>query len=104
MRGVKGDEAMSKRKIAALTAALLCLLLLVGQVAAMGSDDYAVNWDVIGGGGEPIASTNFALNATVGQGAIGLKSSASHGLCTGYWCGAAVEAKVFVPLVLRDHS
>jgi hypothetical protein len=92
---------MSKRKITALTAALLCILLLVGTAAAMGSDHYAINWDVMGGGGEPINSASYAINATIGQGAIGFKSSANYGLCGGYWCGG-VECRVFLPLVLRD--
>lgn len=100
---------MSKRTIPAALVALVCILLLVvGPATAMESANYAINWDVMDGGGEPIASTHlsthFALNGTIGQGVIGLKSSTNYGLCSGYWCGAAVEYAVYLPLVLRNFS
>ena len=102
---------MNKRTIPATLAVLVCILLLVlsaaaglvGPVTAMESTNYAIKWDVMGGGGAPIASTNFALNSTIGQGVIGLKSSTSYGLCSGYWCGG-VEYQIFLPLVLRNYS
>lgn len=94
---------MNKRTIPATLAVLVCILLMVGPATAMESTNYAIKWDVMGGGGAPIASTNFALNGTIGQGVIGLKSSTNYGLCSGYWC-SEVEYQIFLPLVLRNYS
>jgi len=94
---------MNKLRAIVLGTALLCILLLVGPVTAMESAHYAINWDVMGGGGEPIASTHFALNSTIGQGAIGPKSNTHYCLCSGYWCGV-IKYRVFLPLVLRNYS
>jgi hypothetical protein len=85
-----------------LAVLLAVFLLLVGPATAMESDNFAINWDVMGGGGEPIASDNFALNGTIGQGVIGLKSSTNYSLCSGYWCGAVLEYAIYLPLVLRN--
>ena len=50
---------MSKRKIAALSAILLCSLLLAGSVLAMSSADYRLDWftPLTGNGGGPAGST-----------------------------------------------
>ena len=45
------------------------------------------------------SSTNYADNLTVGQSA-----STNYGGCLGYWCGADVEHKIYLPLVLRNYS
>ena len=94
---------MNKPSAVVLLIALLCGLLLVGPVTAMDSANFAIDWDVMGGGGEPVASANFALDATIGQGVIGPMSSANYDICSGYWC-AGVEYKIFLPLVMKNHS
>ncbi len=92
---------MNKWKMIALTIVLLCGLLLVGAVMAMESDNYAINWDVVGSGGETSTSTSFALAGTIGQGVVGSQSSASYGLCSGYWCSGEAAYSIYLPLVLR---
>jgi hypothetical protein len=94
--------AMNKWKVFTLTTVLLCGLLLAGAVLAMESDNYAINWDVIGSGGEPSTSASFALNGTIGQGTVGSLSSDSYGLCGGYWCGGEIAHNIYLPLVLRN--
>jgi hypothetical protein len=102
--------AMNKWKVVTLTIVLLCGLLLVlsiaeglvGAVLAMESDNYAINWDVIGSGGEPSTSASFALNGTIGQGVVGSSSGDSYGLCGGYWCGGEIAYNIYLPLVLRN--
>lgn len=81
---------MKKRKIMALAVALLCFLL-AGMAWAMASADYAINWDVIGGGGGPSSSASYAVNDTVGQAASGTSASANYAVKDGYWAGI-VEA------------
>lgn len=44
-----------------------------------------IPWYVIGSGGGLGTSTNYSLNGTVGQVAVGYGSSASYGINHGYW-------------------
>ena len=95
---------MNKRKVMVLSVALLCGLLLAGLVRAMSLASYAINWDVIGGGGGPISSASYALNSTIGQAVVGVATDANDELCSGFWCGAAAEYSIYLPLVLRNFS
>jgi hypothetical protein len=83
---------MSKRNAFVLSTVLLCGLLVAGVAWAMFSASYAINWDVIGGGGGPMNSPSHALNGTVGQAAIGTSSSTSYELGAGYWYGMVAAA------------
>jgi hypothetical protein len=68
-------------------------------------DNYRLDWFTpLTGSGGPASSANYAVNLTVGQSAIGASSSTNYGSCLGYWCGAAVEYRIFLPLVLRNFS
>ena len=92
-------------KRTALLLTLAVLLLLAGRALAMSSDHYRLDWFVplTGGGGGPASSTNYAVNFTVGQSAIGTSSN-TYRACLGYWCGAAAaQYRVYLPLVLRNH-
>lgn len=87
---------MNRQKFA-LLAALLCSLLLAGVSLAMSSASYAINWNVIGGGGGHVTAGSYALNATLGQAVVGTSGSASRGLCAGFWCGVAIETPALTP-------
>jgi len=96
---------MRKRKITAFSLAvgLLALTILAAQVMAMSSAHYKLDWFVpLTGSGGSASSTHYAVNFTVGQSAIGSASSTGYGACLGFWCGAAVEYKIYLPLVLRN--
>jgi hypothetical protein len=95
---------MNKRTISALAAALVFSLLLVGLVAAMSSTNYAIDWDVMGGGGGPINSTSYSMNSTIGQGVIGSKSSTSYQLDSGYWPGGIIEYLIHLPIILKNFT
>ena len=97
---------MHKTRIAALVATLLCGLVLVSVVLAggMSSGNYGVPWDARYGGGGLTSSDNYAINGTVGQGAIGWTESDNYGVGAGYWYGAVVEYRIYLPLVLRNYS
>jgi hypothetical protein len=100
---------MSKRKITVLGAALLCSLLLVlsvveglaGVVLANGTP--AIDWHVIGSGGGHAEASTYGLDGTIGQAVVGTASDTGSELCSGFWCGAAVEYKIYLPLVLRNY-
>ncbi len=93
-------------KRTAMLLALLGTLLLAGVALAMSSTNYRLDWftPLTGGGGGAASSTNYAINFTVGQSATGASSSTNYGSCLGYWCGADVEYKIYLPLVLRNFS
>ena len=93
-------------KRTAILLALAALLLLTGSVLAMESDNYRLDWftPLTGGGGGPASSTNYAVNLTVGQSAIGTSDGTDYKGCLGYWCGTAMEHRVYLPLVLRNFS
>ncbi len=91
-------------KRTAVLLALVILLLLAGHTLAMSSTNYRLDWFVplTGGGGGPVSSTHYAVNFTVGQSVIGSFSGTNYSGCLGYWCGAAGQYRVYLPLVLRN--
>lgn len=100
---------MNKQKTIILLVALLCILL-AGQVLAMESANYQLNWftPLTSNGGGPASSTNYATNLTIGQSAIGASSGTNYDGCLGYWCSGAASGsgghKIYLPLVLRNFS
>jgi len=69
---------------------------------AMDSAHFGLNWDVIGAGGNTIASTHFRVVSTMGQPAIGNISSAHFAAHTGYWQNLSTVYRIYLPLVMRD--
>ena len=92
---------MRKGKTTALVAACLIGLLLTGVVVANGLP--AIDWDVIGGGGGHAEAGIYTLDNTIGQAVVGTASGGGSELCSGFWCGTAVEYLIHLPLVLRNH-
>ena len=97
---------MSKRTLIVIAGALLCGLLLAGVALAMDSDHYRLDWftPLTSGGGGPATSDHYAVNITVGQSVVGTSDGTDYNACLGYWCGTAVEHRVYLPLVLRNYS
>ena len=96
---------MTRARIVLAGLVALSVLLLTTVVWAGSSDNYAIDWSVMSGGGAPAASgsRNVALNGSLGQSAIGTSESAHYSLGAGYWCGtAAGERRIYLPLVLRS--
>ncbi|MBD3299410.1 MAG: hypothetical protein GF341_12190 [candidate division Zixibacteria bacterium] len=50
--------------------------------------NYEIPWSSINGGGAPSSSTNYSVNASVGQSAIGFATSTNYEAGIGYWYGA----------------
>jgi PKD repeat protein len=60
----------------------------------MGSLNYDLSWNVIGGGGGFISSPSYSMGSTVGQ-ITGLSTSTSYKIQSGFWvmdddCGSGV--------------
>jgi hypothetical protein len=94
---------MNKQTVIALVAGLLCSLLLANGVLAMFSTNYHLDWftPLTSGGGGAASSTNYAVNLTIGQAAIGGLSSANYGVGLGYWYGIAPQFHVYLPIVVK---
>lgn len=95
---------MTKRTLRVIAGGILCTLLVTGVVLAMSSTNYRLDWYVplTSGGGGLASSAHYTVDFTVGQSAIGTSASSNYGSCLGYWCGAAVAYRIYLPLVLRD--
>jgi hypothetical protein len=95
---------VNEQKTIALLVVLLCVLL-TGSALAMSSTNYRLDWytPLTGGGGGAASSTNYAINLTIGQAAIGESSSANYTAGLGYWYGYGVEQQfqVYLPVVLK---
>ncbi len=63
---------------------LLGLLCLIGTASAMGSLNFDLSWNVIGGGGGALTSPSYTMGSTVGQ-ITGLSTSTSYKLQSGFW-------------------
>jgi hypothetical protein len=90
------------RKKVVMLMLLLTILLLTSLVLASGS--YSINWWVIGGGGGRAENGNYSLDFTIGQPVVGVATDTGYELCSGFWCGAVVEYKIYLPIVLKNYS
>ncbi len=95
---------MTKGTLRVVVGGVLCTLLVTGVVLAMSSTNYRLDWYIplTGGGGGPASSANYAADFSVGQSVVGAGQSDSYAVCLGYWCGAAVEYRIYLPLVIRN--
>jgi hypothetical protein len=68
---------------------ILVIFLIIFALALIAwADDKSgeeINWQVLSGGGGDGTSTNYQLNGTVAQTAVGAGTSANYGLSHGYW-------------------
>jgi hypothetical protein len=93
-----------KKHAAVLILSLLGVVLVTGAGLAGSSVDFGIPWDVVAGGGNRMASANYAIESTVSQTSIGPSSSTSFQMEAGYWYG--IEAALpgydlFLPIVMR---
>jgi hypothetical protein len=92
---------MMKQK--AILLAVVVSLVLAGSALAMSSTNYKLDWftPLTSGGGGAASSTNYAVNLTIGQAAIGGSSSANYTAGLGYWYGVEQQFRVYLPIVLK---
>lgn len=97
---------MKKRILFIVAGLLIGSLVVTGAALAMDSANYRLDWftPLTGSGGGTARSANYAVNLTVGQTVVGGSDSVGYAACLGYWCGAAVEYRIYLPLVLRNAS
>jgi hypothetical protein len=97
---------MNKKVISALGLTLALILLGAGVAWAGTSTNYAIDWQVVNGGGQAATANNITLQGSIGQPLIG-DAEASGGtvsLAAGYWEQAtAVESTttIYLPIVVK---
>lgn len=85
-------------------ALLFLLVLLPAVVLSQSGGGYDLSWSTIDGGGYTFsAGGDYTLGGTIGQPDAGVLSGGGYTLGSGFWGGAAVEYKIYLPLVLRNH-
>ena len=101
---------MMKSRIALVCLAALLVFLIAGGAWAGSSANFAVVWQVLGGGGAPAesASGSVDLNGTLGQSVIGPSSSSTASLEAGYWYGIGKDFNwaslpIYLPVVIQNH-
>ena len=91
-----------KRQSVLLIVIVLFALGTAAVARAGFSANYATPAQVLASGGQSATSANYAIVSTAGQPAIGLGSSLSYSLCSGFWCQVqSALARLFLPLVKR---
>ncbi len=80
---------------------LIAALLFVTTAQAMISTNYKMDWFVpLSGGGGHASSTNYAVDITVGQTAVGAASSPNYNAGLGFWT-AVWEWIIHLPLIIK---
>ena len=102
--GEERTESRGWMRDGLIVALVGCLLLgLVVPVLAQVSSNYDLSWHAIaGGGGRMESAGGHAMLGTGGQSLVGPMESGGHALCGGFWCGAAAQYRVYLPLVVHN--
>jgi len=92
-----------KRRALQLLAGAVVLLLIGSSVLAQSGGGYDLTWNTVDGGGYTFSTGgNYSLGGTVGQPDAGVLTGGSYTLVGGFWGGAGVQCKLYLPLVLRN--
>ena len=78
---------VEKALFALATLLLLACLPLAGLVLAQTSTNFDQSWHVLSGAGAPASSTNFAVDGSLSQLAIGVVEGSNYKVESGYWYG-----------------
>jgi hypothetical protein len=97
---------MKKIGIVSLSLAALLVVLVAGAAGAGQSASYAVDWQVLSGGGAPASAGGVSLNGSLGQTAIGPSASTGYSLGAGYWfeqvAAGPGNSRIYLPIVLKN--
>jgi hypothetical protein len=98
---------MMKRQMTHLYRRLALVLLLaailgVSAALAQTGGGYDLTWSTIDGGGSGSAGGGYQLTGTLGQPDAGATlSGGAYSLSGGFWAGASIGGKVYLPLLRR---
>jgi len=93
------------RRLKVILVLIACLLLALSvPVLAQVSSNYDLSWHAIAGGsGRMESAGGHTVLGTAGQPLIGkMTASSGHTLCSGFWCAAAEQYRIYLPLTIRN--
>ncbi len=86
------------------TTVLVTIALLLIVSTALARSGYDLSWWTVDGGGGTASGGSYTLSGAIGQPDAGILAGGDYTLGGGFWGGgvaAAVEYKVYLPLILR---
>jgi len=86
------------------TTVLVTIALLLAASTALALSGYDLSWWTVDGGGGTASGGSYTLAGAIGQPDAGILAGGDYTLGGGFWGGgvaAAVEYKVYLPLILR---
>ena len=93
-----------------LSGVLLAIGVAVGllgsvQANAQSRGGYDLSWWTVDGGGSTLSDdgSGYTLGGTIGQPDASVWQGDGYTLAGGFWGGAAVEYRVYLPLVVRNY-
>lgn len=93
---------MRTRLLVYLLLVYLLLASVLPAVAQIGGG-YDLTWSTIDGGGATFSTGGgYSLGGTIGQPDAGLLSGGGYTLGGGFWGGAMMPPRIYLPLVLRN--
>ncbi len=88
-----------------ITFSIFVIAILIGttvSVHAQSGGGYELTWWTIDGGGTANnGGGGYSLAGTIGQPDAGASSASGYTLTGGFWGGAMLQYKVYLPIVLR---
>lgn len=94
---------MKRLRTLQLLAGAVVLLLIGSSVLAQSGGGYDLTWNTVDSGGYTFSTGgSYSLGGTVGQADAGVLTGGSYTLVGGFWGGAGVQCKLYLPLVLRN--
>jgi len=88
------------------TTVLVTIVLLLAASTALAWPGFDVSWWTVDGGGGAASGGSYTLTGAIGQPDAGVLTGGDYTLGGGFWGGgaAAVEYKVYLPMVLRQYQ
>jgi hypothetical protein len=84
---------------------LVTIVLLLAASTALALSDFDISWWTVDGGGGTASGGSYTLIGTIGQPDAEVLTGGDYTLGGGFWGGgaAAVEYRVYLPMVLRQY-
>ena len=96
--------AISRRVMVIFVVGLLVTGAVWASIAhAQTGGGYDLTWNTIDGGGYMFSTGGgYSLGGTMGQPDAGAMSGGGYSLAGGFWSGAIVQYKIYLPVVLKQ--
>ena len=79
-------------------------LVLVGMAYAQSGGGYDLTWNTIDSGGGASIGGGYTLMGTLGRPDAGALSGSGYALAGGFWGGASIQYRIYLPIVLKSQE